>query len=64
MENEKLLTTRLMANRLQVSMKWLKAEATAGRLPHVRAGTVLLFDPQAVEELLLERARQGQGGRP
>ena len=33
-------------------------EAEAGRVPHLKAGKVFLFDPEAVERVLLERARQ------
>jgi hypothetical protein len=39
-----------------VPVRWLKAEAEAGKIPHVKADTVLLFDPNAVERVLLERA--------
>ena len=48
-----------MAARLRVTAKWLRAEAEAGRLPHVKADKVFLFDPEAVEAALLERARGG-----
>jgi hypothetical protein len=40
-------------------MRWLRTEAEAGRVPHLRAEKVLLFDVDAVERVLLERARQG-----
>ena len=46
-----------MARRLRVSVKWLKSEADAGRIPHIRADKTYLFDPQAVEQVLAERAR-------
>jgi len=46
-----------MARRLRVPATWLRAEAYAGRLPHLRAGTSLLFDPEAVERVLHERLR-------
>jgi hypothetical protein len=42
-------------------VRWLKAEAEAGRIPHVKADTVLLFDPEAVERVLLERAQAAAG---
>jgi hypothetical protein len=49
-----------MARRLRVPVKWLREEAAAGRVPHLRADKALLFDPDAVERVLLERAgREG-----
>ena len=54
------------ARLLRVPSDWLRAEAEAGRLPHLRAGKALLFDLDLIERLLLERARQapatGEGG--
>lgn len=53
-----LLPTGPMARRLRVPIRWLRSEAEAGRLPHLKAGaTTILFDPEIVEKLLLERAR-------
>jgi hypothetical protein len=46
-----------MARRLRVPASWLRAEAEAGRLPHLRAGNALLFDPNVVERMLLDRLR-------
>jgi hypothetical protein len=46
-----------MARWVRVPVAWLKAEAEAGRIPALRAGTVFLFDPATVERVLLERAR-------
>jgi hypothetical protein len=56
----KLCTLRDLAGRFKrfgLSYAWLKAEAEAGRLPCFRAGRKLLFDPEAVEQALLQRAR-------
>jgi hypothetical protein len=47
------------ARLLSVPATWLRAEADAGRLPHLRAGSSYLFDVDTIERLLLERARQG-----
>lgn len=55
----KLLLVGPMARRLRVTVKWLRDEAEAGRIPHLKAGQRLLFDPETVERVLLERARQG-----
>jgi hypothetical protein len=48
-----------MARQLRVSVGWLRAEAEAGRIPHLKADKVLLFDPETVERILLARARKG-----
>jgi hypothetical protein len=48
-----------MARILCVPARWLRAEAEAGRIPHLRADTALLFDLETVERILLERARTG-----
>lgn len=54
----KLLPAGPTARRLRVTARWLRSEAEAGRIPHVKAERVLLFDPEAVERVLLERAQQ------
>ena len=51
-----------MARRVRVPAKWLRAEAEAGRIPCLKADKAILFDPNAVEAVLLDRARQGQQG--
>jgi hypothetical protein len=48
----------MTARLLRVPAAWLRAEAEAGRIPHLKAGRVFLFDPETVERVLLERARQ------
>jgi predicted DNA-binding transcriptional regulator AlpA len=55
-----LATLSEMADRLRVPRAWLRAEAEAGRLPHLRAGSRLLFDALEVERLVLARAKQGR----
>ena len=50
-----------MARWLRVPVKWLAGEADAGRVPCIRAGKTFLFDPDAVEAVLLKRARAGMG---
>jgi hypothetical protein len=62
MDNEiklKLLPLCAMARRLYVSNKWLRNEAEAGRIPHLKAGKALLFNPDVVERLLVKRASKG-----
>ena len=39
---------------------WLKSEAEAGRLPHLRIGERLRFNVRDVERTLAERASAGQ----
>ncbi len=58
----KLMHLSMMARRLRVPHKWLRAEAEEGRLPHLAAGNQILFDPEAVEAALVERARQDPRG--
>ena len=45
-----------MARRLCVTLRWLRAEAEAGRVPCIHAEQQLLFDADVVERVLLERA--------
>jgi hypothetical protein len=57
-----MLTTRLVplnvvARRLHLPVRWLRAEAEAGRIPALRAEKQFLCDQEAVEESLLKRAR-------
>jgi hypothetical protein len=53
----RLTTISHLARRLRVPVRWLRAEADAGRLPHIRAERQFLFDLETVEGLLLARAR-------
>ena len=55
----KLVPAGPMARRLRVTVKWLRGEAEAGRLPHLKADKVFLFAPDAVESALLKRAQEG-----
>ena len=47
---------RHMARLARVPMAWLRAEAEAGRVPALRAGTQWFFDPPAVRAALRKRA--------
>lgn len=55
--DKKLVLLSVAAASLGVTTKWLRSEADAGRIPHLKAGDRLLFDLETVERLLLERAR-------
>jgi hypothetical protein len=57
-----LLPLGATARMLHVPAAWLRGEAEAGRLPHLKAGKALLFDSYLVERLLLERARRTPSG--
>ncbi|MBX3410390.1 MAG: hypothetical protein KF859_10960 [Phycisphaeraceae bacterium] len=57
-ENKKPWCLGAMARRLRVPAKWLRAEAEAGRIPHLRAGSALLFDPEVVERIVFDRLRE------
>jgi hypothetical protein len=58
-----LLPLNRMARRLRVTVAWLRAEADAGRVPCLRAGTRYLFAPDAVERVLAERAARESEAR-
>ena len=51
-----LLRVTSMARLLGISPGWLRLEAKAGRLPCIDAGGTLLFDADAVQAALAERA--------
>lgn len=54
----KLLTLPFMARRLRVTVRWLRGEAEAGRVPALPADRTMLFNPEAVEQALAQRAQQ------
>ena len=64
METRKLMPMAAFARQTGVPASWLKAEAEAGRIPHLRAGSRILVDPAAVERVLLDRANEAgkEGG--
>lgn len=57
-EQRNLVKAGVMARMLGVPVAWIKSEARSGKLPHLEAGNVILFNPQVVESLLAERAAQ------
>lgn len=59
--SDRLLPLSAAARLLRVRVRWLAAEAEAGRIPALRAGDRWLCDPCAVEAALLERARMARG---
>lgn len=57
-KHEPPLPLSAMARRLRVPQTWLRAECEAGRLPHLKAGSSLLFDAEAVETAIRQRLRE------
>lgn len=55
-------TLQQLARQLGVPAAWLRSEAAAGRVPVLRAGRRWLFDTDAVEQVLRERAREQRKG--
>jgi len=49
-----------MARVARVPATWLKAEAEADRIPHLKAGARMLFHAPTVERILLERATKAE----
>jgi hypothetical protein len=49
-----------LSARLRLPRRWLRAEALASRIPCLKVGRKLLFNPVAVEKTLAERAASGQ----
>lgn len=58
--SESFIPLRLAAVRLGVPAAWLRVEADAGRIPHLRIGRRLLVNPQTVERVLLGRVQQSE----
>jgi excisionase family DNA binding protein len=56
-----LLSSLELAQVLKLPEHWVKAEADAGRLPHLRIGKRYLFNLNAVVAVLAERAASGRG---
>ncbi len=54
----KLIDAVELADRLGLSAKWLRREASAGRIPHLRAGDRTLYNVDAVERELVRRASE------
>ena len=48
---------------LKVSVRWLRQETDAGRIPHLDAGRDTLYSPDAVRAALVRRAREEVAAR-
>ena len=58
-----LLTASGVASQLNLPISWVKSEARAGRLPHLKDRRQLRFKLQAVQQALLQRAAQEPADR-
>ena len=52
------VTLTALARQLGLPARWLKAEALAGRLPHLRVGCHLKFEVPAEQAALSRRAEE------
>lgn len=57
-DTPQFVTSTDLSLRLGLSESWLKTEARAGRLPHLKTGRRFMFHVQTVERALLERSEQ------
>lgn len=57
MDAKTFIPLNALSRRLGLPAAWIKAEAEAGRIPSLRAGRRLMFNPDAVERILIERAK-------
>lgn len=63
MGDARFINSAATARKLGVPEAWLKREGREGRVPCLRAGRRLLFDVEAVERALSERAENQAQGR-
>lgn len=56
--NPQLLSLPALAEVLKLPERWIKTEADAGRIPHLRIGKRYRFNRDAVVRALAERAAQ------
>jgi excisionase family DNA binding protein len=57
---QSLTTLTGLAVRLGLPRDWLRAEALAGRIPCLKVGRKMRFNPDAVEQTLAARAAAGR----
>lgn len=53
-----LVTISKLSRLLKVSVRWLRKETDANRIPHLSAGRQTLYVPNAVRAVLIKRASQ------
>jgi excisionase family DNA binding protein len=57
-DDTQLLSLPSLAQALNLPKAWIKTEADAGRIPHLKVGTRYRFNRDAVVSALAERAAQ------
>jgi hypothetical protein len=60
-QREPFVSLLAAANSLGVPAAWLKAEAQAARVPHLKVGRRILFNVARVERALLDRCEVAEG---
>ncbi|MCC7172162.1 MAG: hypothetical protein IT459_17080 [Planctomycetes bacterium] len=60
MDAKQLVSLPQLSRHLRTPARWLRDEADAGRIPHIRAGRQRLFDLPTVERVLAERAAKAE----
>ncbi|MCP3903278.1 MAG: hypothetical protein GY715_06540 [Planctomycetes bacterium] len=61
-DEERIVSIDELARRLRLSKRWLHTEATARRIPSLKAGRRRLFNIEAVRRALAARAAEAEGG--
>ncbi len=61
--NDDLVNIAQLARMLKVSIRWLRQETDANRIPHLAAGSDTLYAPDAVRAVLVKRAKGGNDDR-
>jgi len=54
------VTINQLSHELNLPAAWLRAEARAGRIPSLKVGRRLVFDPQLVMRVLFARSRSAK----
>ena len=62
MDSKTFIPLHALSRRLGLPAAWIKAEAEAGRIPSLRAGRRLMFNPDAVERILIELGKADADG--
>lgn len=62
MQTRKFISANELARLTGLSAAWLKREAKEKRLPHIREGRRYMFNAEAVENALLQRAASNGEG--
>jgi hypothetical protein len=58
-DNQQLLSLPALAEALKLPVSWIKAEADAGRIPHLKIEKRYRFNRETVVALLADRAAHG-----